>query len=235
MEENLVIGFRKIKALQEVCMRMSLIPDEHREETRNQLAQNLVNPVRVVMFTQEMECHFCAETKQLIMELAALNDKIKAEVHDFAADAQLAKDYGVDKVPALVILGEKDYGIRFYGLPFGYEFQTLLQSLTAVSHGKTDLAEDTKTKLKEIKTPVNIKVFVTLTCPHCPVVASLAHKFAMENDLIKAEVIDGNEFPQLALKYGVMGIPKTVINEKVDFVGAVPESVFLQHVLLAIQ
>jgi glutaredoxin-like protein len=214
---------------------MSMIPDGQREEIRNQLAQNLVNPVRLIMFTQEMECHFCAETRQLVVELAALNDKIKAEVHDFVADSQLAEDYGVDKVPAVIILGEKDYGIRFYGLPFGYEFHTLLQSLTAVSQGKTDLTEDTKTKLREIKTPVNVKVFVTLTCPHCPMAASLAHKFAMENDLIKAEVIDGNEFPQLALKYGVMGVPKTVINEKGEFVGAVPESVFLQHILLATQ
>ncbi|MDH7564392.1 MAG: thioredoxin family protein [Candidatus Bathyarchaeota archaeon] len=214
---------------------MSLIPEEHKEHVRNQLAENLVNPVRFVMFTQQMECQFCTATRQLVLELASLNDRIKAEIHDFVADSQLAKEYGIDKVPALVVLGEKDYGIRYYGIPFGYEFQTLMQSLVAISRGKADLAEETKAKLKAINVPVLIKVFVTLTCPHCPAAAITAFKFAVESDLIKAEVIDSGEFPQLALKYGVMGVPKIVINEKVEFVGAVPENLFLQQLLLAIQ
>jgi predicted DsbA family dithiol-disulfide isomerase len=61
----------------------------------------------------------------------------------------------------------------------------------------------------------------------------MAHKFAVENELIKADVIDAGEFPQLASKYGVMGVPKIVINEQIEFVGAVPENIFLDHVLLA--
>ena len=211
---------------------MSLIPDEHREHIKNDLAENLVNPVRVIMFTEEMECQFCAQTKLLVTEMAALNDKIQAEVHDFVADAELAKQYGVDKIPAIVLVGQKDYGVRLYGLPYGYEFQTLMSALTIVSQGKTDLAEETKSKLRAITTPVHIQVFVTLTCPHCPSAASMAHKFALENDLIKADVIDAGEFPQLATKYGVMGVPKIVVNEQIEFVGAVPENVFLEHVLL---
>jgi hypothetical protein len=65
------------------------------------------------------------------------------------------------------------------------------------------------------------------------VAATIAHKLAIENDLIKADVIDASEFPHLALKYGVMGIPKVVINEKVEFVGALPEDLFVEHVILA--
>ncbi len=214
---------------------MSLIPDESRDQIKNQLDAVLLNPVRVLMFTQQMECRFCSETKQLIMELAALNSKIQAEVHDFVADSQMAKDFGIEMVPALVIMGEKDYGIRFYGLPFGYEFQTLLHDLVIVSRGETDLAEQTKQALREIKVPLNIKVFVTLTCPHCPVAAAISHKFALENSLIKSEVIDISEFPQLAVKYGVLGIPKVVINEKTEFVGALPENAFLAHVMQAVQ
>ena len=211
---------------------MSLIPDEHREHIKNDLAENLVNPVRVIMFTEEMECQFCAQTKLLVTEMAALNDKIQAEVHDFVADAELAKQYGVDKIPAIVLVGQKDYGVRLYGLPYGYEFQTLMSALTIVSQGKTDLSEETKSKLRAIRTPVHIQVFVTLTCPHCPSAASMAHKFAVESDLIKADVIDAGEFPQLASKYGIMGVPKIVVNEQIEFVGAVPENVFLEHVLL---
>jgi glutaredoxin-like protein len=211
---------------------MSLLPDEHKDRIKNQLAENLVNPVRLIMFTQEMECLYCTQTKQLVLELAALSDKIQAEVHDFVADAELAKQYGVDKLPAIVLLGAKDYGVKFYGLPFGYEFQTLMSGLTIVSQGKTALSEETKAKIKSINTPVHIQVFTTLTCPHCPTAASMAHMFAVENDLIRADVIDANEFPQLAIKYTVMGVPKTVVNEKVEFVGAIPENMFLEQVLL---
>ena len=82
---------------------------------------------------------------------------------------------------------------------------------------------------------MHIKVFTTLTCPHCPSAASMAHKFAVENEMITAEAIDANEFPQLAVKYMVMGVPKIVINERVEFVGALPETAFLEHVLLAAQ
>jgi glutaredoxin-like protein len=212
---------------------MSLIPDEHREPVKNQLAESLVNPVRVIMFTQQMECQFCAQTKLLVTEIAALSDKVQAEVHDFVADDALAKRYGVDKIPAIVLLGQRDYGIRLYGLPYGYEFQTLMSALTVVSQGRTDLSEETKTRLRAVKNPVHIQVFVTLTCPHCPAAASMAHKFAVESDLIRADVIDAGEFPQLASKYGVMGVPKIVVNEGIEFVGAVPEKVFLEHILLA--
>jgi glutaredoxin-like protein len=212
---------------------MSLIAEEHKEHIKSQLAENLINPVRLIMFTQELECQYCVQTKQLVYELAALNDKIQAEVHDFVADAELAKQYGVDKVPAIVLLGAKDYGIRFYGLPYGYEFQTLMSGLAIVSQGKTALSEETKAKIKSITTPVHIQVFVTLTCPHCPAAASMAHMFALENDLISADAIDANEFPQLAIKYAIMGVPKIVVNEKVEFVGAVPENMFLEQVLLA--
>ncbi len=211
---------------------MSLIPDEHKEHIKSELDEKLENPVRIIMFTQEIECQFCAQTRQLINELAALNDKIKVEVYDFVADSEKAKEYGIDKVPALAIVGEKDYGVRFYGLPYGYEFQTLIEAVINVSRGKTEISDKTRELLKEVKTPVHIQVFVTLTCPHCPIAASIAHKFAVENDMVKADVIDASEFPHLALKYAIIGTPKVVINEKIEFVGVLPEDLFLEHVLL---
>jgi glutaredoxin len=79
---------------------------------------------------------------------------------------------------------------------------------------------------------VHIQVFVTLTCPHCPVAASIAHKLAVESDMISADVIDAGEFPTLAQKYSVIGVPKIVINEKVEFVGAFNEDLFAEHVVL---
>ncbi|NWF86694.1 thioredoxin family protein [Candidatus Bathyarchaeota archaeon] len=212
---------------------MSLIPEEHKEHLKMELNDKLEKPVKLVMFSQEIECQFCSQTRELITEMATLSDKINAEVYDFLADAEKAKEYGVDKVPAIIILGEKDYGVRYYGLPFGYELQTLIESIINVSRGRTDIPEEVKQRLKEIKTPVHIQVFVTLTCPYCPRVASIAHKFAIESDFVKADVIDAGEFPHIGLKYNVMGVPKTIINEKIEFVGLLPEDLFLEHILLA--
>src|SRR5208337_5649350 len=107
---------------------MSLIPEDQIERIRSELAERLISPVRVIMFTQAMECKFCADTKQLIYELAELNDKIQAEIHDFVADTPLAQEYSVDRIPAIIIRSEKNYGIRFFGFPYGYEFQTLMEA-----------------------------------------------------------------------------------------------------------
>jgi glutaredoxin-like protein len=212
---------------------MSLIPEEHKGHIKSEFEEKLGKPVKIVMFTQEVECQYCAQTRQLLSEISALSDKISLEVYDFVANAEKARAYGIDKVPAIAIVGEKDYGVRFYGLPYGYELQTLLEGIITVSRARTDLSEEIKMRLREIRTPIHIQVFVTLTCPYCPMVASLAHKFAIENDLIRADVIEVSEFPHLGFKYGVMGVPKTVINEKVEFVGALPEDLFLEHIILA--
>jgi len=211
---------------------MGLIPDDKKEMLKKEFKEKLEKPVKILMFTQEIECRFCADTRQLAQELATLNDKITVEVYDFVADAQKAKEYGVDKIPALAIIGEKDYGVRIYGIPYGYELQTLIEAVINVSKGKTDLADKTKAILAEVKAHVHIQVFVSLTCHHCPVAAAVAHKLAVESDLIRADVIDGSEFPQLAQKYAVMGVPKIIINEKIEFMGAFNEDLFAEHVLL---
>jgi len=210
-----------------------LIPEEHKKHLQDKFVSKLVNPVRLIVFTQEYECPYCAQARGLIEELAGLSDKLNVEVYNFVANSDKARAYGVDKVPAVAIIGAKDYGLRFYGLPYGYEFQTLLEGIVSASRGMAEISEEAREKLRSIKSPVHIQVFVTLTCPYCPSVASLAFKFAVESDMVRADVVDVGEFPHIGQKYGVMGVPKTVINEKVEFLGAVPEDVFLEHVLLA--
>jgi len=211
---------------------LNLIPDEKKDLLSSELKEKLENPVKILMFTQEVECRFCSDTRQLVQELAALNDKITVEVYDFVADAAKAQEYGVDKIPALAILGKNDYGVRIYGIPYGYELQTLIEAVINVSRGKTDLSDKTKAILAEVKAPVHIQVFVSLTCHHCAVAAAVAHKLAVESDLIRADVIDGTAFPHLAQKYSVISVPKVVINEKIEFVGAFNEDLFAEHVLL---
>jgi glutaredoxin-like protein len=216
------------------CLFLGLIPDDKKELLRNDFKEKLVDPVKIVMFTQEIECRFCSDTRQLVLNIATVSDKIKVEVYDFLTDAAKAKEYGIDKIPALAIVGTKDYGVRIYGIPYGYELQTLIEAIVNVSRGrgKTDLSDKTKQILSEVKAPVHIQVFVTLTCPHCPAAAAVAHKLAIESDMVKADIIETSEFPDLAMKYNVIGVPKIVINEKVEFTGAFNEDLFAENVLL---
>ncbi len=194
--------------------------------------KNWLIQLKLSCLLKKLSANFALTHGNLVQDLVTLNEKITAEIHDFVADAEKAKEYGVDKIPAIAIIGKKDYGVRIYGIPYGYELQTLIEAIINVSKGQTDLSEKTKSILKEVKSPVHIKVFVTLTCPHCPAAAAVAHKLAIESDLVKADVIETSEFPDLAMKYNVIGVPKIVINEKVEFVGAFNEDLFAEHVLL---
>ncbi len=213
---------------------MSLIPDDKKELLRNDFKIQLIDPVKIVMFTQEMECRFCSDTRQLVQAIAPLSDKLSVEVYDFTKDAEKAKEYCIDKIPAIALIGAKDYGVRIYGIPYGYELQTLIEAIINVSKGKgrTDLSDRTKSILAEIKNPVHIEVFVTLTCPHCPAAAAVAHKLAIESPMIRSDIIETSEFPELAMKNNVIGVPKIIVNGKVDFVGAFNEDLFAENVLL---
>jgi len=84
------------------------------------------------MFTQAMECDYCEMTRELLLELAGLNDNITVDVYDFIEDEAQAQAYEIDKIPATVVMGDKDYGIRFYGVPAGYEFMSLIEDIVDV-------------------------------------------------------------------------------------------------------
>lgn len=211
---------------------MPLISEGDAEHLKHEFEETLVDPVKLLVFTQSTECQFCAETRQIAEEIAELSDKISVEVYDFVADKDTAEEYGVDKIPAIAMLraeeGEdKDYGIRFYGIPSGYEFSSIIEDIVDVSRGDSGLQPATKEALAAVTEPVHLQVFITPTCPYCPQAVRLAHKFAMENEQIRADMVEAIEFPHLSNRYGVYGVPRTVINESVHQEGAVPEPLLL--------
>jgi len=212
---------------------MGLLPESHMKHLKADLSQKLVNPVTLVVFTQEYECDYCREARELAQQLASLTDKIRVEVYDLLKDKEKALEFGVDKVPAIAVVGTKKFNVKFYGIPAGYEFNTLVKDIVQASRGEVDISSETREALATVSKPVHIKVFVTPTCPYCPGAVSLAHQFAMENPNITADMIEISEFPQLALKYDVMGVPKTVINETIELLGLQPEEEFLRKVQVA--
>jgi glutaredoxin-like protein len=211
---------------------MGLISDKDREIIRKKFSQ-MTHDVRLILFTQETECQFCRETRQIAEEISPLSEKIKLETYDFVKDKPKAEEMGIDKIPAIAILGDGDYGIRFYGIPSGYEFTSFVEDIMDIGMRKTNLSEKTKKALSELSKPVHIQVFVTPTCPYCPMAVRTAHKMAFESDKVRADVIESVEFPHLALKYNVKGVPKVVINENVTLEGAAAEPHFLEKVLEA--
>ncbi|MFN8596642.1 MAG: thioredoxin family protein [Anaerolineae bacterium] len=217
---------------------MALLNDKVQQQVREALAA-MTAPVKVVIFTQgeggALECEMCTETRQIVDEVAAQSDKISVEVRDFVGDAELAQRYGIDKIPAMAILRDGDqpidYGIRLYGVPSGYEFSTLIEDLLMVSRGEHGLSAATVKELERLLEPVRIQVYVTPTCPYCPRAVVLAHRLAMASPLITADMVESMEFPQLANKYQVYGVPRTVINDVVHIEGAVPETHLVENLM----
>jgi glutaredoxin-like protein len=141
---------------------MGMISDDSALEVRERL-KGMVHPVKLVHFTQELNLEYGREAKQLLTDLLDLSDKLSLEVYNFLLDKDKVSEYGIDKVPATAVRNGKDYGIRFYGLPAGYEFATLLDAIVSVSQGDSGLKAENKEKLAKVSEPVHLQVFVTPT------------------------------------------------------------------------
>jgi len=216
---------------------MALLKDADRKRLAGLFDKEMERKVRIVNFTQSLNCQYCGETTSLLEELVSLSDKIDLDVFNFITDTEKKKKYKIDKIPATLLLNEKgkDVGIRFFGLPVQYEFSTLVEAILDVSKGRTGLNEDIRKRVKEIESPLHIEVFVTPTCPYCPKMVRIAHQFSLENENIRSDMIEVLEFPELSARYNVMGVPKTVINGKFFLEGAVPAEYFIEKIEEALE
>jgi glutaredoxin-like protein len=214
-----------------------MIREEDKKLIKKLFDEKLKNKVKIIFFSQNLNCDYCYDTERIIDEISELSDKIKVEKYNLVIDVDKSKELGVDKTPSIIITDEdeKIKGIRYFGIPSGYEFSSLIEDIIMVSSGDSGLSEKIKQKLSEINEKVHIMIFVTPTCPYCPRAVRTAHKFAFENQNITADMIEAIEFPELADNYFVQAVPKIVINDKVSFEGAVPEEFFLNYVLKAVE
>lgn len=212
---------------------MALLQEKDREYLRGEFAK-LTEPVKLILFSEEEGCASCADTRQLLEETAELGEKIELEVYDMRSDSGKAEEYGVNRAPTVIVEGDRDFGIRFIGIPSGYEYSSLIEDIIDVGTGKTELSDATRGALSELDEPVHIQVFVTPSCPYCPRAVRTAHMMAIESDKVTADMVMANEFPQLANRYSVMAVPKVIINEETSFEGTIPEEDFLSFVRQAV-
>lgn len=141
---------------------MTLLSAADRQKVQDLLA-GMTDPVRLVFFTQSIGCETCGPTRQILDEIAALNDAIAIDEYNLVLDKEQAAEYGVDRAPTIAVVGASDTGIRFVGIPAGYEFMSLLDAILMVSTGESGLTEESRALVAAVDKPVAIQVFVTPT------------------------------------------------------------------------
>lgn len=133
-----------------------------------QVFQQLKHPVALLFFGSQQRCDYCAETRQLLEEITPLSDLLHLTTHDMHLEPDLAAQYGIDKAPAIMIAAYNegqvtDLGIRYFGIPSGHEFTTLIQDLILVSGRDSGLSQAAREFIKSLQKPLHLQVFVTPT------------------------------------------------------------------------
>ena len=197
-----------------------------------EIFQPIKNEVQIALFSQESNCASCEDTQGFMSEMAELSDKLILKQFDLDKDSDKAAELKVEMVPSIVILdgNGKDYGIKFNGIPAGHEINSFITAILEMGGVGEDLPESIMEEIKAIDKPVDIKVFVTLSCPHCSGAIAKAHKLALLNENIRAEMIEANTFGELSQKFNVSGVPKIVFNDGPDLLGNQPLEEFLKTI-----
>ena len=143
---------------------MPLLSAQDRQSLTAHLAP-LTKKVDLLLFTQTFggtESGLVA--KQVVDEVASLNDKITVVEKNFVLDTDDRAKYGVDKSPAVVVLSDGvDTRMRLYGANTGYEFVTLVEAVLLAGTGNLELEPASVAALAAVDTPMRIQVFTTPT------------------------------------------------------------------------
>jgi glutaredoxin-like protein len=212
---------------------MALLSEQDRQTVRGHLAV-IEEPVRLLFFTQTFGAPDTVMiAKQVLDEIVSLNDHLSLEEVNFVLEQDRARQYGVEQIPTIVLLkGDQDTRIRFLGAPAGYEFMSLIEAVILAGTSDSGLTPESRALVaSHVTTPLEIQVFVTPTCPHCPRAVTLAHRLAVESPLITASCVEATEFMDLSRKFRVTGVPKTIVNGSIEILGALPEDQFVRTVV----
>jgi glutaredoxin-like protein len=217
---------------------MALIDDKTKGQLRERLARTLSGPVELRLYRRPdsgrpvlpggLGCQTCDATEELARTLTeAAPGTVTLTVIDRSAQPGT-----VEPVPTLTVAepGE-DARITFQGLPAGYEFASLLDAIERVSGRRDELSPELAARLGELDRDVEVTVFVTPTCPYCPGAASMAGRMALASPRVRAVVVEADEYPDLAGRFQVQCVPRTVVNRSGAFVGALPDARFVDSVL----
>lgn len=210
----------------------TVLSESDKTEIKKMLA-NMDGKVDILLFTSESDCFSCSKTKTLMEEFDQLSDKISLKVYDTEKNKDLAIKYNIELVPAIVVIGKEDYGIKHYGFPGGKEFNPLLEVVISSSIGKPNVSEEITKKINSITNPVEVKIFVTPTCPSCPDMVRGAYYYSLVSDKVSTVTIMSNEFEEYSKNYNIAAVPTVVFNEKFAKEGQMPEEAFVNYLVVS--
>jgi glutaredoxin-like protein len=202
------------------------------EKQVQKILKPMKDKITIVLFTKTDDCESCEPTIQIINEVAELSEMVSVKVYDLDTDIDEVNKYNIEMAPSFIILDKDDNykGVKFNGIPAGHEFNSFLSALVEMSGVESEVPEDFAQRVAKIDKPINIKVFVTMSCPHCPGAVQKAHKLAMMNKNVVGEMIEAQTFYELSEKYNVSGVPKIIINDTIELIGNQPIETFLSSI-----
>jgi len=209
-----------------------ILSDSDKTELNKYLV-NMDGNVEILLFTSENSCFSCSKTETLMKELDQLSNKISLKIYDLEEDNKMATKYDIELVPAIVIIGREDYGIKHYGFPGGKEFLPLLETIVYSSMPQPQVDEQLAKKLNAIENPVEVKVFVSPTCPSCPDMVRIANSYSIISDKISTVIIMSNEFERYSETYKISAVPTTIINDNFKKEGYMNEEIFINYVVVS--
>jgi alkyl hydroperoxide reductase subunit AhpF len=203
---------------------------------------NLQSRVRIDFFTfveqgevavAGRECAHCDDIQAMLEDLDAVSTRIALTVHDIEADAEAAEKLSVNRVPGIVIRGQANRAVRYFGLPAQRQFPVFIEAIATASSGTTELEAETLRRLRKLRSDVTVRVLVTPDCKFSPVMAFNALRFGLQSTRVKVDVIDVTQFPAVLQQVGMPVVPLTVVNDAYATPGVLSEADMAQAILQA--
>ena len=217
-----------------------MIPLRDQEILRARFDEELKGPVKIDYFTQRPtpvfipgreECALCGDVEELLSDVARLSARIELRVHDLGADRALEERYRIERVPATVVRGVINRPVVFYGAPVPELFSVLIQTIVDASGQQPELVPAVKRRLKRLKRPVRLQVFVLPAAPHCPEQALIAAEMTLGSQHVRAEIVEIAEFPRLAEEHEIRAVPTTIVDGKLTLPGFVPPEALAEQIV----
>jgi alkyl hydroperoxide reductase subunit AhpF len=199
---------------------------------RQRFSKELKSRLRIDFFTRHQgpifipgrECRHCDDVQTMLEELTALSPRISLTVHDYEDGDKTATALGVDNVPAIVLRGQANRPLRYFGMPSGAQWAGFVEALFETASGIVQLKPATLRTLRKLRTDVTLKLLVTPACPYSALMSPLVFKLGLLSPRVKVDVIEVAEFPELIAQIGAPVVPITVIAEQYATPGLIDET-----------
>ncbi|GAC13380.1 alkyl hydroperoxide reductase subunit F [Aliiglaciecola lipolytica] len=165
--------------------------------------ENMTNSVALVLQTGEHEKR--QELVEFLTSLCSVSDNLTLIERD---------DNQRSPISFYLEVEGKNNGISFSGIPSGHEFNSLILAILQSSGTALKLDKTLSNMVQKIKDDLHFEVFISLSCHNCPDVVQSLNQFALLNETINAEMIDGGLFPEIIEQRNIQGVPSVYLNGK---------------------